>query len=148
MDTATAQRLHREFSQLVQDFGKRNNLNIRSGTFRYDGTGFKVSVEGKETTTTSAGSAITATALQMAARHGLDPNKSNARGWKIVDYHASAHKYPWIVQDLAGQRRKITSELARTTFTRTTPTTTSSAPPRPTPTPAPSTPARSYDPQF
>jgi hypothetical protein len=56
-------------------------------------------------------------ALDMyAVVDGVDPDKVSSRGERLVEYHPRKRKYPYIMENKAGTRYKITTEEAQRRF--------------------------------
>lgn len=114
MNNEKARALHQEIEDALKAIGKKHGLQIWTGSLRYDGTGFRMSMDGK--TVDEAAGGITVIAVQKALLRGLDPNLANAKGWKLVDYNPRAHRTPWIIQAPNNKRYRIDDMTAINTF--------------------------------
>lgn len=114
MDRNTVLNISRDLDRALEEVGRKHGVKIQRGALRYDHAGFTGSITCK--TLTESG--ITELARTMCAREGLDPNSTNPRGFKIVDYNRRAHTRPWIVQDPKGKLYKLDTHLARFYFAR------------------------------
>jgi hypothetical protein len=158
LDRSGARDLHASLNQAIQDWASREGVHIKTGTFRYDQDGFKISLDGKLLTSTTGGSTglgtiatnaslITKIAEVECRRHNLDPNKPNAKGYRLVDFNSRAHAMPWIVMAPGGKRYKLRQHQAVAYFSAGTlkpfdPTNVTVTVVNPT------TPAHVYAPQF
>ena len=129
-DRANLRSMREEITLALKPLADKHGIIIDLGNIRFSGEEFKAQVIGKTVAVTgpaplgsSPGYAspipaapVSSVLALRCARDSLDPNKPNVKGWKIVDYKAGNHKYPWIVAARSGTRYKISHMQAKTYF--------------------------------
>jgi len=95
-------------------------FNVELGNARYNSTEitFKLVATAKGATSTKdAKKNKQVNDLPRFAKiHGIDPTKTGAKGEKLIEYHTSKPKYPFIYETVRGARYKATPAQAKRIF--------------------------------
>ena len=118
MDRATASTLHTDLQAMLAEFADKHNIRMIPGNFRYDSTGFSITVKGEELAESTDGVVITKQGIQMARLHGFDHEQESANGYTIYDYNPRARKAPWLISK-GGKIYKVNDGFMRIHFHKT-----------------------------
>jgi len=101
--------------QAVLDANGVNGYELDLGNARFSDTECTFKLVAKVTGSKSQAES----ALDLYARlDGIDPKYVTARGDKLIEYKSRNTKYPYIFENKAGSRYKITREQAKQRFTK------------------------------
>lgn len=119
-DRTNGKAFHEAAKHALRDLADEYGVVIEMGNWTYTGASLSMQVHAKIIDVATGKAKHPPTLVMMARQYDLDLDRVS-QGHRLVDYHSSKPKFPWITEDANGKRWKHVTSGIMSRFKRIIP---------------------------